>query len=186
MKNILIVSGHTNLAGDSVANKAIIEELSKKIPQAEVDILDQLYPNFKIDVKAEQEKLEKADVIVLQFPIFWYAMPSIMSKWMEDTFVHGWSHGSTGDKLKGKKLIASFTTGAPEELYHKDVPMGHEIEDYLPPIQSTCGLCQMEFAGFVYTGGVSYQSRTNEEAVNAIKEKAAAHADKVAKLIDEL
>lgn len=186
MKNILIVLGHTNLAEDSVANKAIMEELSKKLPQAEIDVLDKLYPDFKINVKAEQKKLEKADVIVLQFPIFWYAMPSIMSKWMEDTFVHGWSHGSTGDKLKGKKLIASFTTGAPAELYHKHAPMGHEIEEYLPPIQSTCGLCQMEFAGFVYTGGVSYQSRTDEAAVNAIKEKAAAHADKVVKLIDEL
>lgn len=35
-----------------------------------------------------------------------------MNKWMEDTFEHGWSHGSTGDKLKSKKLIASFTAGA--------------------------------------------------------------------------
>ena len=90
MKNVLIVLGHTNLAEDSVANKAIMEELSKKLPQAEIDVLDKLYPDFKINVKAEQKKLEKADVIVLQFPIFWYTMPSIMSKWMEDTFVHGW------------------------------------------------------------------------------------------------
>lgn len=186
MKNILIVSGHTNLENDSVANKTIIEELAKKLPEAEIDYLDQLYPDFKINVEVEQEKLIKSDIIVLQFPIFWYTMPSLMSKWMEDTFQHGFSHGSTGDKLKGKKLIASFTTGAPAELYHKDAPMGHEIEEYLPAIQSTCGLCGMEFVGFVYTGGVSYQSRKGAEAIAAMKVKSIEHADRVVTLVNSL
>lgn len=90
MSNILIVSGHTDL-NESVANKTILEEISNKLPKAEVDYLDKLYPDYKIDVKAEQEKLVKADVIVLQFPILWYSMPSIMSKWMEDTFENGFS-----------------------------------------------------------------------------------------------
>ena len=119
MKNILIVSGHTDL-NDSVANKTILEELEKELPQAEFDYLDRLYPDFQIDIPAEQEKLVKADVLVLQFPVFWYAIPSLMSRWMEQAFQHGFSHGSTGDKLKGKKLVASFTTGAPEALYHRD------------------------------------------------------------------
>ena len=104
MKNILIVSGHTDL-NDSVANKTILEELEKELPQAEFDYLDRLYPDFQIDIPAEQEKLVKADVLVLQFPVFWYAIPSLMSRWMEQAFQHGFSHGSTGDKLKGKKLI---------------------------------------------------------------------------------
>lgn len=106
MSNILIVSGHTDL-NESVANKTILEEIANKLPKAEVDYLDKLYPDYKIDVKAEQEKLVKADVIVLQFPIFWYSMPSIMSKWMEDTFENGFSHGSTGDKFKSTDNIIS-------------------------------------------------------------------------------
>lgn len=186
MKNILIVSGHTNLKNDSIANKTILEELSKKIPEAEMDYLDQLYPDYKIDVEAEQAKLEKADLIILQFPIYWYTMPSLMSKWMEDTFKHGWSHGATGDKLKGKSVIASFTTGAPEALYHKDAPMGHEIEEYLPAIQSTCGLCGMDFVGFVYTGGVSYQSRKDADALAVMKAKSVEHADRVIALVNTL
>lgn len=95
MKNVLIVSGHTNLQGDSFANKIILEDLQAKLPNAIFDFLDQEYPDFKIDVSVEQAKMEAADIIVLQFPIFWYSMPSLMAKWMEDTFVHGWSHGST-------------------------------------------------------------------------------------------
>ena len=185
-KNILIVSGHTNL-GESVANQTILENLQKDLPEAEFDYLDQLYgKDFQIDIEREQAKLVQADIIVLQFPIFWYAMPSLMSRWMEEAFQHGFSHGRTGDKLKGKKLIASFTSGAPEELYHKDAAMGYEIEDFLPPIKAACGLCSMEFAGFVYTGGVSYQSRTDPEALAATKEKAGRHAARLITLIENL
>ncbi|MBQ3422543.1 MAG: NAD(P)H-dependent oxidoreductase [Romboutsia sp.] len=185
MKNVLIVSGHTDL-NDSVANKTILEELEKKLPEAEVDYLDRLYPDYKINVKAEQEKLKKADIIVLQFPIFWYGMPSLMNKWIEDTFKHGFSHGATGDKLLGKKVIVSFTTGAPEEGYHKDGKVGYEIEDFLVPLKATCNLCGMKFEGFVYTGGVSYHMRNDEEKLKEIKAKSVEHADRVIEFIDEL
>ena len=186
MKNVLIVSGHTDLQNDSVANKQIISDFKQSLPDAEIDILSELYPDYNIDVEVEQKKLEKADVIVLQFPLFWYAMPSLMTKWMEDTFKHGWSHGSTGDKLKGKKLIASFTAGAPEEAYHKDGLMGYEIEDYLVPIKSMCGLCCMEFVDFVFTGGVSYELRTNDDEISKIREKAKSHTQKVISIIDSI
>ena len=56
MKNILVVSGHTDL-NNSVANKAILERLENKLPQAEFVYLDKLYSDFQIDVEAEQEKL---------------------------------------------------------------------------------------------------------------------------------
>lgn len=186
MKNVLIVEGHRDSKNNSVANKQIIEDLRELLPDAEISILDELYQNFEIDVKAEQEKLEKSDIIVLQFPLFWYGMPSIMNKWMEDTFEHGWSHGSTGDKLQGKKLIASFTAGAPEEAYQKDGIMGYGIEEYLLPIKSMCGLCGMEFVDYVFTGGVSFELRTNPDEVEKIKAKAKSHAEKVASLIEEI
>ena len=115
MNKVLIVSGHTDLA-HSFANKIILEKLAQDLPDAVFDYLDKAYPGFSIDVKAEQDKLVAADVIVLQFPVFWYSYPSIMHRWMEDVFAHGFSHGSTGKALHGKKLIASFTTGAPEEI----------------------------------------------------------------------
>ena len=66
MKNVLIISGHTNLAA-SVANKTILETLNERLPEAEIVKLDELYPDFKIDVEAEQQKLLRADIIVLQF-----------------------------------------------------------------------------------------------------------------------
>ncbi|MDR0713257.1 MAG: NAD(P)H-dependent oxidoreductase [Bacteroidales bacterium] len=185
MKNILIVSGHTDL-NDSVANKTILEEYKKLFPAAEIDYLDKLYPDYQIDILAEQQKLVNANIIILQFPVFWYHFPSILERWMEQSFQHGFSHGSTGDRLTGKKLIASFTTGAPEELYHKNALMGYEIEEFFPAIKATCALTKMEFAGFVYTGGVSYQNRNEANALSVMKEKAIAHANKVAELVNSL
>lgn len=185
MNNFLIVSGHRDL-NDSVVNKTILEEIARKLPEVEIDYLDKLYPDYKINVEAEQEKLVKADVIVLQFPIFWYAMPSLMSKWMEDTFLHGFSHGAMGNKLKGKKVVASFTSGAEEAVYHKEAIRGYEIEEFLPPIKVTCSLCGMQFEGFVYTGGVSYRSRNDTEKLAEMKVKAVEHADRLIKLVKEL
>ena len=177
MKNILVVSGHTDL-NDSVANKLILEDLKAKLPSAGFDLLDELYPDFKIDVKAEREKLTKADIIVLQFPVFWYSYPSLMHKWMEDVFVFGFSHG-TGKALSGKTLLASLTSGAPEEVYKKD----YTVDDMTAPLKQTAALCSMKWAGYVYTGGVSYALRNVPEKRREIEEKALLHAQR---LMDKL
>lgn len=185
MKDILIISGHTDLAA-SVANRTILETLGERLPEAEIVKLDELYPDFKIDVENEQRRLLRADIIVLQFPVFWYSVPSILERWMEETFRHGFSHGSTGDKLKGKKLVLSFTTGAPEEMYSHDGPMGYTIDEFLLCYKATCRLTQMEYCGYVYTGGVSYGNRTSLELVEQQKVMSMKHAERLIRLLDTL
>ena len=54
MSEILVVSGHTDLE-NSFANKIILGELKKHLPEAKFDILSELYKNYAIDLKAEQE-----------------------------------------------------------------------------------------------------------------------------------
>lgn len=184
-KNVLVISGHTDLK-TSVANQTILDTLAHRLPEAEIVKLDSLYPDFKIDVPAEQQRLLKADILVLQFPVFWYSAPSILERWMEETFQHGFSHGSTGDKLKGKKLVLSFTTGAPEEMYSHDGPMKYAIDDFLPCYKAMCNLCQMEYVGYVFTGGVSYGSRTNPEQIEAQKAKSVKHAERLIDLLKTL
>ena len=125
-KNILIICGHTNTTSDSVANKTIMEQLETALPGSRTVYLDRLYPDFRINTAAEQERLLWADVIVLQFPVYWFSMPSLLHRWMEETFLHGFSHGSTGDKLRGKTLIISYTTGAPADAM--DIDITSEIE----------------------------------------------------------
>ena len=156
------------------------------MPEAKFDILSELYKDYVIDVKAEQEKLVKADIIVLVYPFFWYSVPSLLQKWLEDVLIHGFSHGSTGDKLRGKKLVLSFTSGAPEELYKKGGVQRYEIEEFLPPLKALANMCGMEFAGYVYSGGLSYQSRHDEAKLALMRKKLLDHADRLARLISQL
>ena len=184
MKNVLIVSGHTDLKNDSVANKTIINELKRLLPEAEYDILSDLYPDYRFDVKAEQNKLIKADIIVWQFPVFWYSMPSLLRKWIEDVIVHGFAYGSTGTALKGKRLIASFTIGAPAEIYTKDGFVGYTIEDILgSQLRPTANLCGMQLADFVYTSGVSYALRNEAGAIADMEARSKEHARRLLEVI---
>lgn len=185
MSKILIVSGHTDLNA-SFANKIILGELEKLLPQAKFDILSELYADYRIDVSAEQEKLVNADVIVFAFPFFWYGAPSLMQKWLEDVFVHGFSHGRTGDKLHGKKLVLSVTVGAPEEMYRQGGLQNRAVEEFLLPLKQTASMCGMEFAGLIYSCGLSYQSRNDEQERTEMREKALQHAKRVAELIQNL
>lgn len=185
MKNVLIVSGHTDL-NDSVVNKTVLEELRKALPEAEFDILSEEYPDFRIDVKAEQKKVEKADIMVWQFPVFWYSMPSLLRRWIEQVIVHGFAYGSTGHATDGTKLIASFTTGAPAEAYSKE-GAGFTIEELMgPQLQGTANLCSMDLQPFVYTGGVSYALRTDPEKLAEITLLAKEHAARLIKAIKAL
>ena len=171
MKNVLIVSGHTDLKNDSVANKTIINELKRLLPEAEYDILSDLYPDYRFDVKAEQKKLVKADIIVWQFPVFWYSMPSIMHRWIELVFVHGFSHGSKGDALKGKILIPSFTFGASE-----DYPIDEIV---MQQIKEIAALCRFNLQDHICTPAVSYALRNDPEQLLQIKKLSKEHARKL-------
>ena len=68
MSNVLVVSGHPRTGDDSVANKTILEELAVLLPGAEIDHLDDLYPEYTFDVEAEAKKPSAADGNGLQYP----------------------------------------------------------------------------------------------------------------------
>ena len=183
MTNVLIVSGHPRLGDDSLANKTIVEELTSLIPGAVVDQLDEFYPDYRIDVAAEQAKLAAADVIVLQYPLWWYGWPSLLQKWVEDVFVRGFSHGSTGNALRGKKLVVSVTTGAPEAYYGAD---SVDINALLTPVTATCSLTGMEYVGALCLYGVSYANRSDEALLADMVSRSREHAARVAELVTSL
>lgn len=182
MKNVLIVSGHPELRDNSFANKIIMEDLAKLLPDAVIDDLSALYPDYQINVEAEQQKLIDADIIVLQFPIFWYSCPALLAKWLEDVFVRGFSHGSTGKALAHKKLLLSFTTGAPESAYGGAFP----AEMMTGRFSQTAGLTGMVYEGAVATYAVSYADRTDPARAADMTAVSHAHAKRLAEKIASL
>ena len=182
MPKILLVVAHPNI-DSSVANKTIIENFTSLHPETEIDELYKLYPDFKINIKKEQEKLLKADFIILQFPMFWYNAPALMRQWFEDVLEHGFAYGSKGKSLQGKKLIVSITTGSPVEDYREGGVQNFTIDDLTKGFHQLANLCSMKWSGFIVTGGISPFLRDNPEQLAMIKEKLKQHAEELSEKV---
>lgn len=166
-KNILLVSGHTDIK-HSIANKTIIRNLKSEFKNLEVSSLCELYPDYNINIPAEQEKLKKADVIILQFPMFWYDAPSILRKYFEDVMTHGFAFGKNGDALKGKHIIVSLTIGGREQDYQHN-EQNFEIREFMYSFQQLSKKCNMRWEGFVYSTGYLFKADMKKKVNIAIK-----------------
>lgn len=112
---ILVISGHPDLE-KSNANKIILEKLEQHYGnQISIRLLDKLYPDYQIDINAEQEAIKNADFIILQFPFYWYSTPAILKKWIDDVLYDYFPGNKLSDEFKDKVLIASVTIGGSEK-----------------------------------------------------------------------
>ena len=178
MSKILMVVAHPNIES-SIGNKTIVEHFKYLHPEAEIDELYKLYPDFKIDVKKEQEKLLKADFIILQFPYYWYNAPALMRKWFEDVLEHGFAYGSKGKALQGKKLIVSFTTGSPVDAYKEGGMQNFTLDDLTKGFHQLANLCSMNWAGFVVSGNLVFFLRDKPEELAKMKDRLKQHAEEL-------
>ncbi|MGM9905783.1 NAD(P)H-dependent oxidoreductase, partial [Lactobacillus sp.] len=105
---------HPDLTASKV-NRALAAAASEA--GFEVRDLYRLYPDWEIDVQAEQAAMEASDRIVLQFPMYWYSCPPLLKKWEDLVLEYGWAYGSTGTKLHGKELLLAVSPGAPADNY---------------------------------------------------------------------
>lgn len=97
------------------------------------------------DVKAEIDKLRWADVLILQFPLWWFGMPAILKGWVDRVYAYGFAYGvgehsdrRWGDRygegsLAGKRAMLIVTAGGWADHYSARGING-PIEDLLFPI----------------------------------------------------
>ncbi|HEY3634139.1 MAG TPA: NAD(P)H-dependent oxidoreductase [Caldimonas sp.] len=104
-----------------------------------------LYPDYLIDVPAEQEALAAAKLVVWQQPIRWYGMPPLLKLWLDDVLAFGWAYGPDGTALRGKDLWLVASTGGPEDSYRPDSYNRYFFDAFLPPYEQTAALCGMRF-----------------------------------------
>jgi NAD(P)H dehydrogenase (quinone) len=92
---------------------------------------------FAPDIKAEMEKLDWCDLLVLQFPLWWFGLPAILKGWVDRVFAMGriYGGGKWYDRgyFRGKRAFCSTTTGGPDEMYSAGGING-DINDILFPI----------------------------------------------------
>jgi NAD(P)H dehydrogenase (quinone) len=89
------------------------------------------------DIASELERLERADLLILQFPLWWFSMPAILKGWIDRVFVSGVAYGRSAmferGKFVGKRAMVCLTTGAPIEAFGPDSLNG-EILSLLAPL----------------------------------------------------
>lgn len=116
------------------------------LPRTTVHDLYESYPDFTIDVPAEQRLLLDHDVIALQFPLYWYSAPALLKEWLDLVWLHGFAYGHAGERLRGKTLFCAVSTGGPQDAYGSEGRNRYSVEDFLRPFEQTARLCGMVWA----------------------------------------
>lgn len=128
----------------SHANKAMFDTARRVEGLSVVDLYAE-YPRHNIDVDKEQERVQEHDIIVMQFPMFWYSTPSLLKEWQDLVLEHGFAYGDGGDKLNGKSLMLAVTAAGSADAYSAQGYQRYPLRTFLTPLEQTAQLCGMQF-----------------------------------------
>ncbi|PHQ16886.1 NAD(P)H-dependent oxidoreductase [Marinobacter profundi] len=143
------------------------------------------------DIQREIARLEWADLLILQFPLWWHAQPAILKGWFDRVFVYGGLYSGSRRYNRGhfhdRKAICSVTTGSPEKAFMPFGRAGNMVE-WLWPIHSS-----LFYVGYdvlapqvtygVQGGGIQYQEEDTFRT--QLEQKKTAWADRLPGLIYE-
>jgi NAD(P)H dehydrogenase (quinone) len=102
---------------------------------------------FAAEIGREQEKVRRADLLILQFPLWWGGPPAILKGWFERVLAYGFAYVDarrfdTG-LFRGRRALLSVTTGGTPARFAADGVYG-EIERVLWPVRRLT----LEYVGF--------------------------------------
>jgi len=143
MAEIVVVTAHPHREHSHVT--AALSAAADAAANVEVRDLYRRYPDYVIDIAAEQAALAQAKLVVWLHPIYWYSMPPLMKLWLDEVFAFGWAYGPGGHALRGKDLWLVTSTGGTEAAYH---PSGHNryfFDTFLHPYEQTAALTGMRW-----------------------------------------
>jgi len=145
MADVLLLTAHPALQHSRV-NRALLQA-ARQLPAERVQVRDLYarYPDYVIDVAAEQAALREAKLVVWQHPLHWYGMPPLLKLWLDEVFAYGWAYGQGTQALRGKDLWLVTSTGGSAEAYHPSGHNRHFIEAFWPPYEQTAALAGMRF-----------------------------------------
>jgi NAD(P)H dehydrogenase (quinone) len=93
---------------------------------------------FAPEIQREQKRVRAADLLVLQFPLWWGSVPAILKGWFDRVLAYGFAYvdGRRFDTglFKGRRALFSVTTGGTPARFSSDGAYG-EIDRVLWPVE---------------------------------------------------
>jgi glutathione-regulated potassium-efflux system ancillary protein KefF len=145
MAEILVIAAHPQME-QSRATRALMEAAARLDPaRVQVRDLHALYPDYWIDVSAEQAALAEARLLVWLHPVHWVSMTPLLKLWLDEVFSFGWAYGPGGRALEGKDLWLAASTGGPDSYYRPDGYNRYFFDAFLHPYERTAALGHMRW-----------------------------------------
>jgi glutathione-regulated potassium-efflux system ancillary protein KefF len=144
MAQILVVAAHPQLDHSRVT-RSLMQAARTAGAQVAVRDLYALYPDYFIDVAAEQAALAEARLVVWLHPVHWYSMPPLLKLWLDEVFAFGWAYGQGSCALAGKDLWLVASTGGPDASYRPDGYNRYFFDAFLHPYEQTAALVGMRW-----------------------------------------
>lgn len=77
---------------------------------------------FSDDLKEHMRLLDECDIMIFNFPLWWFGLPAILKGWVDRVFAMGFVYGNgkgvyDNGVYRNKVAFASLTTGGPEMAY---------------------------------------------------------------------
>lgn len=94
---------------------------------------------FEANLKVEMDKLEWCDVLIFNFPLWWFGLPAVLKGWVDRVFAMGFVYGAgkgvyDNGFFADKTAFLTITTGGPEMAYGANGKNG-DLDKILFPIQ---------------------------------------------------
>ena len=175
MKKIFIIYGHYNDKSFTCAIKDTFIESAKENGH-EIDLVDLYKDKFNPvfagekaneEIKSYQSRIEKADVIVFIYPIWWFRAPAVIEGFIDRVFIPPWAfqfkkvigfYGYPVGKLKNKRAIIFNAYGSPRfatVLFFLNLPIRRFKRGFL----KICGLSNILYKRFFSVPYVSEEKR---------------------------
>ena len=145
MPRIVVLCAHPHLEHSRVTQALARAAADASLPDVRVRDLYALYPDYLIDVAAEQAALADAALLVWLHPVHWYGMTPMLKLWTDEVLAFGWAYGPGGRTLRDKDLWLVTSTGGSAEAYRPDGLNRYFFDAFLPPYEQTAQLVGLRF-----------------------------------------
>lgn len=196
MKNIFIINGGQTFAHSGGSFNTSLTNWTKETFEAQGFAVRVTSVNDAFDPFDEAEHFKWADVIIYHTPIWWFQVPNLLKKYIDEVFTAGHNNGiyasdgrsrrnpeinyGTGGLMQGKKYMVTSTWNAPDTAF----TLPDEFFDQHSPDEGVLfGFHKMnQFAGLSRIAGMHFhdlEKNATPERVENYRKAYIEHVNKV-------